>query len=128
MPDMKHAEHVTVPETWPSDCLEGECEHRDEDGEPEGLDLCPSSPFEVCLDCMDEEGFGRDPEQWDDTPLEAWPHPGSEGWHEMAPALADIVSPDCRDGKCAACTGDAWNDTTDEPTDCQHACHGQENQ
>lgn len=40
----------------------------------------------------------------------------------------DIVSPDCRDGKCGACTGDAWNDTTDEPAACQHACHdGKEN-
>jgi hypothetical protein len=37
--------------------------------------------------------------------------------------MTDILSPDCRDGKCAACIGDAWNDTTDEPTSCEHACH-----
>lgn len=40
--------------------------------------------------------------------------------------VSDILSPDCRDGKCAACIGDAWDDTTDEPTECQHACHGQD--
>lgn len=74
MTEMKHAEHVTIPETWPSDCLEGDCEHRDE----------------VCVDCMDEEGFGRDPEGWDDTPLEAWPHAGSEGWTETPPADVEI--------------------------------------
>jgi hypothetical protein len=37
--------------------------------------------------------------------------------------VTDILSPDCRDGKCGACIGDAWDDTTDEPTVCQHACH-----
>lgn len=40
--------------------------------------------------------------------------------------ISDILSPDCRDGKCAACIGDAWDDTTDEPTICQHACHVRE--
>ena len=37
---------------------------------------------------------------------------------------ADIISPDCRDGKCAACLGDAWDDVKDQGTECQHACHG----
>ena len=37
--------------------------------------------------------------------------------------MTDILSPDCRDGKCAACTGDAWNNQTDEPTPCECACH-----
>lgn len=37
--------------------------------------------------------------------------------------MPDILSPDCRDGKCAACTGDAWNNQTDEPTPCECACH-----
>ncbi len=32
---------------------------------------------------------------------------------EAAPALAPL-SPDCKAGKCAACTGDAW---------CEHPCH-----
>lgn len=36
----------------------------------------------------------------------------------------DILSPDCRDGKCAACIGDAWDDVKDQGSDCQHACHG----
>lgn len=37
--------------------------------------------------------------------------------------MPDILSPDCRDGKCAACTGDAWNNTTDQPCACECACH-----
>lgn len=77
MSEMKHAEHVTV-EAWPSNCIEGECDHLDEHGEPD-FELCPSTQVEVCVDCMDEEGFGRDPEGWDDTPLEEWPHTGSQG-------------------------------------------------
>ena len=35
--------------------------------------------------------------------------------------MPDILSPDCRDGKCAACTGDAWNDTTDQGCACECA-------
>lgn len=44
-------------------------------------------------------------------------------------ALLDIpranppISPDCRDGKHAACIGDAWDDVVDEPTDCTCECH-----
>lgn len=37
--------------------------------------------------------------------------------------MSDILSPDCRDGKCAACTGDAWNNTTDQGCACDCACH-----
>ena len=40
----------------------------------------------------------------------------------MSPA-GPVLSPDCRDGKCGACIGDAWDDSTDQPTECQHACH-----
>lgn len=29
----KHTQHVTVAETWPQSCLEGECSHRDEYGQ-----------------------------------------------------------------------------------------------
>lgn len=39
--------------------------------------------------------------------------------HELQltePDLADVVLPDCRDGKCRACTG------------CAHPCHRQHNQ
>lgn len=70
----EHNEHVTASETWPTSCLEGECEHRDEEGQPEDMSVCPSSPYEVCIDCMDEGGFGRDPLYWDDAPLSGWPH------------------------------------------------------
>lgn len=71
----EHAEHVTVSTAYPEDCLEGECDHRDEDGEPEDMTACtPVPPFEVCVDCMDLAGCGRDPECWDDVPLIAWPH------------------------------------------------------
>ncbi|QWT28883.1 hypothetical protein PP419_gp33 [Microbacterium phage vB_MoxS-R1] len=33
----------------------------------------------------------------------------------------ECVAPGC--AKCAACTGDAWNDTTDRPCACECACH-----
>lgn len=80
MAETKHAEHATV-EAWPHDCLEGECDHLDEHGEPD-FDRCPSIQFVTCVDCMDEKGAGRVPEDWDDWPLEAWPHPGSANWQE----------------------------------------------
>ena len=37
--------------------------------------------------------------------------------------LAPIISPDCRDGKCAACTRHAWDMAADAPAECQHHCH-----
>lgn len=72
--DATHAEHVTVSWAYWGNCLEGDCEHLDEDGQPEDLSACPNvPPFEVCVDCMEEDGRGRDPEHWDDVPLIAWP-------------------------------------------------------
>jgi len=71
-------------DAYAHDCLEGECEHVDENDDG-SLDKCPSIPFDVCVDCMDEKGAGRSEEEWDDLPLEAWPHPGSAGWTETAP-------------------------------------------
>ena len=35
----------------------------------------------------------------------------------------DHTCPECRDGKCRNCTGDAWCDYSDEPTECEHTCH-----
>lgn len=84
-----HARHIEV-EAWPADCLEGECEHVDEWGEPEDMSACPSLQFDTCVDCMVEEGRGDDPGDWDDTPLMPWPHPGSEGWTETPPAEPSI--------------------------------------
>ena len=71
-----HSEHVTVTTARLYDCLEGECDHVDEDGEPDDMSLCPTLTLEVCVDCMDGiEDRGRDPERWDDVELHEWPHP-----------------------------------------------------
>lgn len=32
-------------------------------------------------------------------------------------------SPDCKAGKHAACSGDAWDTAKDEPIDCACPCH-----
>ena len=74
--ERRHAEHIMV-EARHGDCLEGECEHVDEWGEGD-LDLCPVVHFDTCVDCMDEAGHGRDPDEWEEIPLEAWPHPGEK--------------------------------------------------
>lgn len=36
---------------------------------------------------------------------------------------ASIVSPDCRDGNCGKCPGDAMDLQADEIVACQHECH-----
>jgi hypothetical protein len=36
---------------------------------------------------------------------------------------AELTSPDCKAGKCSACTGDAWSDRLDAHADCEHPCH-----
>jgi len=33
------------------------------------------------------------------------------------------VSPDCRAGKCKACSGDAWDEAADALTTCRCGCH-----
>ena len=35
----------------------------------------------------------------------------------------DHLNPDCRDGKHAACRGDAWCDIDDESASCDCSCH-----
>lgn len=75
---VSHAEHITVSWAYESSCLEGDCEHRAEDGEPEGMEECPTvPPFDVCVECMVAEGLGCDPEYWDDAPLRPWPCPAA---------------------------------------------------
>ena len=32
-------------------------------------------------------------------------------------------SPDCRDGKHRSCSGDGWDETADQPTNCPCNCH-----
>lgn len=33
------------------------------------------------------------------------------------------ISPDCVAGKCAACSGDGWDEDADELAPCPHVCH-----
>lgn len=76
-PRWPHRDHVTV-EAWLGDCIEGECDHVDPDtadSTDRALDTCPSIQFVVCIDCMDEQGTGRDERYWDDMPLCPWPCP-----------------------------------------------------
>lgn len=39
----------------------------------------------------------------------------------MSAEIPDVICPDCRDGKHGACIGQAWDDETDSPADCQCA-------
>lgn len=64
MPD--HKERVTITDALGWDCVEGECEHIDEAGQPEDWSACPKLTIEVCVDCMDEREFGRDPRFWEE--------------------------------------------------------------
>lgn len=51
---------------------------------------------------------------------------GAEGLLLMSPpARFDVahISPDCRDGKCGACVGTAWDVDADDLTGCTCACH-----
>ena len=34
-----------------------------------------------------------------------------------------LLSPDCRDGKCVACHGDAFDEAADEIVQCECGCH-----
>lgn len=43
----------------------------------------------------------------------------------MSTPVPPPLNPDCRDGKCAACAGDAWDEQADELTVCGCACHDQ---
>ena len=65
----EHSERVTVTDALSWDCIEGECEHSDEP-DMDGFEHCPKSTIEVCVDCMDERGFGRDERLWE----ELWSH------------------------------------------------------
>lgn len=74
--EREHAEHVVV-DALSQYCWEGECDHDE--------DACPWIAFDTCVDCMDEDGAGRDAGEWEGRPLLPWPHPGSAGWTETAP-------------------------------------------
>lgn len=72
---MTHTEYVTIPDAIDADCLYGECEHIDENGEPEDLSACPKYEVRVCLDCMEAAGHGRDQDGWElgEVSLIEWP-------------------------------------------------------
>lgn len=73
---MIHTEHVTV-EAWSMSCVEGDCDHIDENGQPEDLSSCPSSLVQVCVECMVRAGHPRDTAHWE-GPFTPWPHPDTE--------------------------------------------------
>lgn len=87
-----HLEHRTVPNALGEDCFYGECEHLDENGQPEDFSACPTISLEVCVDCMVEHGHGSDPEFWEDG-LVAWPHEPKEEPTPEAPKLPAILKP-----------------------------------
>lgn len=72
MHQLEHTEHLTINDALDYSCADGYCEH---DVDDFGESTCPPLIVEVCVDCMDEEGAGRDPGEWDDRPLRSWPHP-----------------------------------------------------
>ena len=84
MSETRHAEHVTV-DAWWEDCIEGECDHVDEDGMPDDLSACPSFRMEVCVDCQVERGQTNDPAWWEGS-LAPWPHE-SDGRKTMPPLV-----------------------------------------
>lgn len=74
-----HIERVTILDSLSWDCVEGECEHSEE-ADMDNFENCPTSAFEVCVDCMDELGHGRDPRFWEQLvshvdPVEPEPEP-----------------------------------------------------
>lgn len=87
-----HLEHRTVPNALGEDCFYGECEHLDENGQPEDFSACPTISLEVCVDCMVERDHGSDPEFWEDG-LVAWPHEPKEEPTPEAPKLPAILKP-----------------------------------
>ncbi len=68
----EHTRHTVLETAVAADCYYGECEHIDENGEPDDFSACPRVPVEVCVDCMVERGLGDDPAYWED--LAPWPH------------------------------------------------------
>ena len=68
---LAHTEHVTVIDALAANCVDGECEHVDENGMPDDYSACPRVVVEVCVDCMEARGDGRDPVWWES--LAMWP-------------------------------------------------------
>lgn len=75
-----HTEHIEVT-VWSMDCIDGDCEHVDEEGMPDDLSTCPSSEMEACVDCMVERGYPADPGDGWEGAIAPWPH------REPAPPL-----------------------------------------
>lgn len=63
----EHTERVTITDALAWDCVEGECEHYDEDEADMGMwEHCPKITIEVCVDCMEERGHGREERFWEE--------------------------------------------------------------
>lgn len=63
----EHAERVTITDALEWGCVEGDCDHYDElDDFDTDFAKCPRITIEVCVDCMDEREFGRDPRWWEE--------------------------------------------------------------
>lgn len=68
----EHSERITITDALGWDCVEGECEHSDEPN-MNNFDNCPKITVEVCVDCMEERGFGRDQRFWEELVSHAEP-------------------------------------------------------
>ena len=74
-----HSERITITDALGWDCVEGECEHSNE-ADMNDFENCPRITIEVCVDCMEERGFGRDRQFWEELvshqgPPESEPEP-----------------------------------------------------
>ncbi|WP_336647551.1 hypothetical protein [Microbacterium sp. MMO-10] len=61
----EHEERITITDALGENCVEGECDHSDE-ADMNDFENCPKITIEVCVDCMEERGFGRDPRFWEE--------------------------------------------------------------
>jgi len=85
----EHLEHVRL-DAYSMDCIEGECDHRDEDGQPEDLSACPTSQMEVCVDCQEIGGASREPSNWE--VYAEWPCDERRARAGATPNLHDLIA------------------------------------
>lgn len=73
----EHSERITITDALGWGCVEGECEHSDE-ANMDNFDNCPKITIEVCVDCMEERGFGREQRFWEEPVSHTEPEPAPE--------------------------------------------------
>lgn len=61
----EHSERITITDALAWDCVEGECEHSDE-ADMGMWENCPRITIEVCVDCMEARGHGREQRYWEE--------------------------------------------------------------